>query len=122
MAGGELIESRIEAGRWSGLVRLTGPSPGFAVIAGGGALPGLDEASAGEGLVRLTLDLPGTVITEGVQVFHVATADGAGILGRFVLIAGDAPEGDLVAEVALLRAELDLLKAAFRRHCRATEA
>ena len=38
MAGGELIESRIEAGRWSGLVRLTGPSPGFAVIAGGGAL------------------------------------------------------------------------------------
>ncbi|MBS0563737.1 MAG: hypothetical protein JSR87_04450 [Proteobacteria bacterium] len=126
MAGEELIESRIDAGRWSGLVRLSGPSPGFAVMAGGSALPGLVEAPAGEGLVRLTLDLPGSVIAEGAQVFLVTQADGTEILGRFVLIAGDAvtgdPGSDLVAEVALLRAELDLLKAAFRRHCAATEA
>ena len=39
------------------------------------------------------------------------------ILGDFTLMAGDAVADDLRAEVELLRAELDMLKRAFRRHC-----
>ena len=38
-------------------------------------------------------------------------------LGHVTLIAGDPLAEDLLAEVDLLRAELDMLKRAFRRHC-----
>lgn len=116
----ELVESRIQAGRWTGLVRLDGPSPGFAVTLGDRALAGLREEPAGDGLVRLVLDLPATVIGEGLQAFLLTAAGRAEVLGRFVLFAGAAVEGDAAAEIALIRAELDLLKAAFRRHCAAT--
>lgn len=39
-------------------------------------------------------------------------------LARFTLVAGQALEEDIRAELNLLRAELDLLKRAFQRHCR----
>ncbi|MDA8740151.1 hypothetical protein N9M73_03340 [Rhodobacteraceae bacterium] len=41
----------------------------------------------------------------------------AEVLARFTLIGGDLVDQDLRAEIDLLRAELDLLKRAFRRHC-----
>lgn len=41
-------------------------------------------------------------------------------LGDFSIIAGDAAGEDIRAEMALLRAELDMLKRSFRRHCRET--
>ena len=45
-------------------------------------------------------------------------SDGGGTkLGHFSIIAGEALGEDLHAEVELLRAELDMLKRAFRRHC-----
>lgn len=115
MAGAELVESRIQGGRWSGLVRLVGASPGFAVSLDGEELAGLSEEPAGKGLVRLTLDLPSRVISEGMRMFLVRPRGAAEPLGRFVLFAGQAIDGDALAEIALLRAELDLLKAAFRR-------
>jgi hypothetical protein len=39
------------------------------------------------------------------------------VLEKFTLIAGDVLGDDIRAEVDLLRAELDMLKRAFRRHC-----
>jgi hypothetical protein len=41
-------------------------------------------------------------------------------LGDFAIIAGDAAGEDIRAEMSLLRAELDMLKRSFRRHCRET--
>ena len=38
-------------------------------------------------------------------------------LAHFTIITGVPMEDDLRAEVDLLRAELDMLKRAFRRHC-----
>jgi len=38
-------------------------------------------------------------------------------LGHFTIITGVAMEDDIRAEMDLLRAELDMLKRAFRRHC-----
>jgi len=40
-----------------------------------------------------------------------------GKLGSFTVIAGEALGDDIRAEMDLLRAELDMLKRAFRRHC-----
>ena len=39
------------------------------------------------------------------------------VLGSFSIVAGDALAEDIRAELTLLRAELDMLKKAFRRHC-----
>jgi hypothetical protein len=39
------------------------------------------------------------------------------LLGSFSIVAGDALAEDIRAELSLLRAELDMLKKAFRRHC-----
>jgi hypothetical protein len=51
-----------------------------------------------------------------VQSFLVQS-DGV-TLAQFTLVAGQAPDQDLRAELNLLRAELDLLKRAFQRHVR----
>ena len=48
---------------------------------------------------------------------ETSLADWEEVLGSFTLIAGEALGDDLRAEVSLLRAELDMLKRAFRRHC-----
>ena len=47
----------------------------------------------------------------------IIDADANVKLGDFTLIAGEPLADDLRAEVELLRAELDMLKRAFRRHC-----
>ena len=39
------------------------------------------------------------------------------VLASFSIVAGDALAEDIRAELSLLRAELDMLKKAFRRHC-----
>jgi len=121
----ELIESRISAGRWTGLVQMAGSgsaTPDFAVTCDGRVLSGLVVAPASPGVLRLELPLPADVVTDGLQVFLLGLAGAGAPLGRFVLFAGQSADGDMMAEIALLRAELDLLKAAFRRHCRETGA
>jgi hypothetical protein len=119
--GAELIESRIAAGRWTGLVQtVANPAPDFAVTCEGRVLPGLVVTQVSAGVLRLELPLPADVVVDGLQVFLVGLAGAGAPLGRFVLFAGQPAEGDMMAEIALLRAELDLLKAAFRRHCRET--
>ena len=49
----------------------------------------------------------------------VLQVDGV-VRGQFTVIAGVPLDEDVRAEISLLRAELDLLKRAFRRHCAET--
>lgn len=66
---------------------------------------------------ELKVPVPPHALTDGVQTVLISDA-GGGTLGAFTLIAGDDDaDGSLRAEVELLRAELDMLKRAFRRHC-----
>lgn len=76
------------------------------------------ENRADQFLVRF--DLPASLIDDRAQVIDVTDADTGDVLDRVGILAGDALNEDLRAEVALLRAELDLLKGAFRRHCQET--
>lgn len=66
----------------------------------------------------LEVPVPAEAISDGVHTIVVSKAgDGSTVLGQFSLIAGNALAGDVQAEVSILRAELDLLKRAFRKHC-----
>jgi hypothetical protein len=72
-----------------------------------------DEA----GLWNLTVPVPSQAVADGVHSFLIVDGSDDTKLGDFTLIAGEELADDLRAEVELLRAELDMLKRAFRRHC-----
>ena len=65
----------------------------------------------------LVVTIPDDAITDGIQTFSIVDTLASESIGHFTLIAGDALGEDIRAEVGLLRAELDMLKRAFRRHC-----
>ena len=65
---------------------------------------------------ELKVPVPAHALTDGVQTVLISSAGGE-TLGAFTLIAGEDAGSSLRAEVELLRAELDMLKRAFRRHC-----
>ena len=72
--------------------------------------------ATGKQVVRFPI--PALILSEGVQT--VLFRLGGEVLAQFTLIAGLPLEEDLRAEISLLRAELDVLKRAFRRHCAET--
>lgn len=113
----KLTGVRLQNGKWAG--RLTGSSdqPDIRVthldqpVAGVELSQGDDPASW-----DLTVPVPAEAIADGVQVILVTDSNGQR-LGDMTLIAGEALADDIRAEMELLRAELDMLKRAFRRHC-----
>lgn len=68
------------------------------------------------GLWDIFITVPIHAIADGVQTFLIFDGQSHTKLGDFSLFAGEAVSDDLRAEVALLRAELDMLKRVFRRH------
>lgn len=68
----------------------------------------------------LKIPVPAHMIADGVHTFVISETTQGQALGDFSIIAGDAAGEDIRAEMALLRAELDMLKRSFRRHCRET--
>ncbi len=65
----------------------------------------------------LSVPIPPELISDGVQTFLVREATQTETLTRFSIAAGEPLQEDVLAELDLLRAELDLLKRAFSRHC-----
>ena len=107
---------RIRAGRWEAV--LVGPdSTGLEVTHLERKLPGLEAKPDGAGRWRLSLPIPVEVLNDGVQTFLLADAPSGEVLAHFSIISGVPLENDLRTEIDLLRAELDMLKRAFRRHC-----
>ncbi len=116
MAVPVLTRSTLNAGRWEGVIECCGgTAPVFEVCLGDRALPGLSQSAAGPGSWTLSLPISGEFISEGVQTFVIREAGARVAIGHFSLIAGTPADGDLRGEVALLRAEIDMLKQAFRR-------
>ena len=110
----------IHEGTWRGVLRRDGPDdwvPDLVVSHQGTALDGLAVVPVGPGEWRLELPIPAALICDGVQTFLVTERGGDEVLARFAFVAGAPLAEDLRAEIELLRAELDLLKRAFRRHC-----
>lgn len=113
-----LSKTRFFAGLWEGQLEGTTTEPKVEVRHLDTVVPGV-EVRAGEraGVWHLSIPIPKEAIADGVQSFVIYDAASATKLGDFTLIAGEPLADDLRAEVALLRAELDMLKRAFRRHC-----
>ncbi len=112
-----LHPGRLRAGVWEAVVS-AGSEPDLEALHQGSPLPGLTVVAlagrTGEWLMRLPI--PPDRLDDGVQTFVLRARDGGQALGHFSIVSGVPLEADLRAEIDLLRAELDLLKRAFRRH------
>ena len=73
------------------------------------------EILSSDGAWLLRVPVPTGALNDGAQVFVVEDADTGRQLTSFTLVLGAEADADLRGEVALLRAELDLLKKALRR-------
>ncbi len=113
-----LTRTAIATGRWHGV--LTGPDapPDLQVTHQGTVVAGLtvSDRADGDGW-DVMVPIPTELIGDGVQTFVIADRTSGETLATFALMAGEALAGDIRAEIDLLRAELDMLKRAFRRHC-----
>lgn len=116
--GMKLVQTRIQAGVWEGVLAGAGAvAPTLEVLHQERRLPGVIVAAVPgrEGDFQVRVPIPADVLGEGVQTFLIRR--GEETLAHFTIITGVAMEDDLRAEIDLLRAELDMLKRAFRRHC-----
>ena len=77
----------------------------------------LDAAQSGAGNWLVRFQLPIERLSDGIQTFVIEDVQTGDALAHETVIAGEILDEDVRAEVQLLRAELDLLKRAFRRHC-----
>ncbi len=116
-----LTKKRLFEGVWEGLLTVEGNAA---------ALPKLDvthqeqpiagvqmmDSKDGKGW-HITIPIPTTVVADGVQTILIRDIASGETLETVTIIAGEALADDIRAEVDLLRAELDMLKRAFRRHC-----
>lgn len=119
-----LTKTRIRAGVWEGILTGVAGEPKLEALHLERALPGLTvlpaEGQSGgghQGVWALRLPIPVELLSEGVQTFLIREVGATDVLGHFTIITGVAMEDDVRAEIDLLRAELDMLKRAFRRHC-----
>lgn len=115
----KLSASRIRAGRWEARLCWPGPAaPAVELWHGDRRLASAEAvAGAARGEWALSAPVPADLLSDGVQTVLVREAGSTETLGHFAILAGEALDDDLRAEVDLLRAELDMLKKAFRRHC-----
>ena len=119
MSGATLTRMRLVDGVWEGMLSGRFATPPRLRLRHRDQLIGEPEAIPGDGhdswLVRFRL--PGERLSDGVQTFVVEDAATGEALAHETVIAGLDVSEDIRAEVDLLRAELDLLKRAFRTHC-----
>lgn len=64
---------------------------------------------------RLEVPIPSNLLSDGVHTLLLVKDQGTDLLHSHVISSGTALSQDMRAELALMRAELDLLKRAFRR-------
>jgi hypothetical protein len=114
-----LTKTRLRAGTWEGVVTGEPPAQGVEVTHLGTPLAGVTLTALPDqpGAQALRVPIPAETLSDGVQTFLVRDPASGATLGQFTVIAGSPLDEDLRAEIALLRAELDMLKRAFRRHC-----
>jgi len=117
----ELTKTRLSNGIWEGILSRVAPgedAPVLRVLHMDQAVPSVDlTADEVAGTWAVSVPIPSHAIADGVQTFTIFDATDDSKLGHFTLVAGEVVADDIRAEMELLRAELDMLKRAFRRHC-----
>ena len=115
----ELTKTRIRAGVWEGILTGVAGAPKLEVLLLEQPVSGVTVAPADgkPGAWAVSVPIPAHALSEGVQTFLIREAGMTETLAHFTIVTGVAMEDDVRAEIDLLRAELDMLKRAFRRHC-----
>lgn len=120
----QLTKLNLRNGVWEGLISGAGDAgarPDIRVTHMDQPVSGVElgelaeQGEAGQWMLRVPV--PRHAIADGVQTFLIFDGATDTKLADFTLIAGEPADENLRAEVELLRAELDMLKRAFRRHC-----
>ncbi|MEJ6396766.1 hypothetical protein [Yoonia sp. 208BN28-4] len=113
-----LTKTRLHAGVWEGVLSGGGKTePVLTVRHQDTIVPGIAlTPSDTDGTWVVQVPVPTELVADGVQTFVILHEDSGETLASFALLAGDGLAEDIRAEVSLLRAELDMLKRAFRRH------
>ena len=119
MPNSTLTKTRIRAGVWEGVLTGGPASPTIDVVHLEKPVAGVTVTPIAErpGEFAVQVPIPAELLSEGVQTFLIRNHATGLTLAHFTIITGVAMENDVRAEIDLLRAELDLLKRAFRRHC-----
>lgn len=114
-----LTKTRIHAGIWEGVLTGTSTPPDIVVTHQTVELDDyiLREDPDTEGQFLLSVPIPIELLSEGVQTFLISDKKSGDRLASFAVVTGQPLDEDFRAEMELLRAELDMLKRAFRRHC-----
>jgi len=108
-----LTPIRLENGIWLGHLQAE-TEPGIEVRYIGQILDDV-RVTPSEGGWEVSVPVPATALSDGVHCFVIFDTATTQKLGDFTIIAGTPAADDLRTEVELLRAELDMLKRAFRR-------
>ncbi len=117
-----LVKTRILAGIWEGVLTVgqdAGDTPEIEVLHLEQPIKTVamtpDPEKPGSWNVKIAI--PPDLLSDGVQTFLIRDRQDGEKLGHFTMITGAPLEDDIRGEIDLLRAELDMLKRAFRRHC-----
>lgn len=115
-----LTKTRFAEGRWEGV--LTTPlkgevSPQIECSHLEKPLEEISVEKTGPGEWAVQVKVPAELIGDGAQTFLIRDRQSGETLHVISILAGEALADDIRSEMDLLRAELDMLKRAFRRHC-----
>ncbi|MGH1463824.1 MAG: hypothetical protein ACRBBQ_00545 [Cognatishimia sp.] len=115
-----LTKTRLFEGIWEGVVSaddLELPMPTIQATYLEQVLEKVVLTELDKGRWGLRIPIPASTLADGVQTILIRDAIADETLDVITLISGEALAGDIRSEMDLLRAELDMLKRAFRRHC-----
>lgn len=116
-----LVPVRFHAGHWEGELHRADDSvteaPDLIALHQGEEVAGLHVvAKPGDsGIWTVRFAVPMHLLHDGLQTFLFCMRDGGEKLGDCVILTGSPLSEDIRAEVALLRAELELMKRVLRR-------
>lgn len=113
-----LTKTRLNAGVWEGvLAGATDAKPVLVLRHADEIVASVTLEDAGQGKWAVQIPVPSDRINDEIQTFVIVDESSDAILASFAIFAGEQLSDALQVEVDLLRAELDILKRAFRKHC-----
>lgn len=114
----------LKGGVWEGSLRSATPPARVVLTLHGRTVGPAQITQHGPELWHVRAPLPVDTLSDGAQTYMLIADDGEGTegprpaavrLANLPLLAGEALDEDLRAEIDLLRAEIDLIKREFRR-------
>lgn len=121
MSNWMLTKTRLSQGVWEGILSRDSTAttpPEVRVTYEDDPVDGIEiKEDTVQGQWVLRVPIPKDAIADGVQTLLILDTASGDLLEKITIIAGEALADDIRAEMGLLRAELDMLKRAFRRHC-----